>query len=225
MSRLLGIYPRAWRERYRAELTALLADRPPTVVDRFDIVLGAVDAWIHPQVTARSSDQPDDPPRSRDRLRAIAGVVSGSLFTIAGIGMNASPIVPSLGYKSVDAFGLLLVGGMALSALIALRELPGRTAAAGGWAAALLIAAVLTAMPWPVLIIGFLGYGVVTLVYGLVLAASGRQPLGVLLAIAALLLMSANTEDERALLTIPIGLAWIAVGALGVRRTPVPVAA
>jgi hypothetical protein len=46
------------------------------------------------------------------------------------------------------------------------------------------------------------------------------QAVGGLLAIAALVLSSMNTEDERALLTIPIGLAWIAVGALAIGRVP-----
>lgn len=50
MSRLLGLYPRTWRDRYGEELTVLIADRPPTFADRLDIVRGAVDARLHPQL-------------------------------------------------------------------------------------------------------------------------------------------------------------------------------
>ena len=48
MTRLIGLYPRAWRTRYEDEFLALLSDRPPDVLDRLDIVRGAIDARLHP---------------------------------------------------------------------------------------------------------------------------------------------------------------------------------
>ena len=68
--------------------------------------------------------------------------------------------------------------------------------------------------------VGFFGYILATAVFGVIVALSRGQVVGGLLAVASLVLTSLNTEDERALLTIPIGAAWIAVGALVVRRAP-----
>ena len=50
MSRLVRLYPAAWRERYAAELLDLLAERPLTLTDRIDLVRGAIDAHIQPQL-------------------------------------------------------------------------------------------------------------------------------------------------------------------------------
>ncbi len=50
MTRLIALYPEDWRTRYEAEFLSLLADRPPDPLDRLDIVRGAIDARLHPQV-------------------------------------------------------------------------------------------------------------------------------------------------------------------------------
>jgi hypothetical protein len=50
MSTLVRLYPKAWRERYEAEFRSLLEARPPTPGDRLDIVRGAIDARIHPEI-------------------------------------------------------------------------------------------------------------------------------------------------------------------------------
>jgi hypothetical protein len=51
MSRLVDLYPTAWRNRYEEEFLALLAEQPPvTIGDRIDLIRGAVDARLHPQV-------------------------------------------------------------------------------------------------------------------------------------------------------------------------------
>jgi hypothetical protein len=67
MSGLLRLYPRPWRDRYGEEFEALLADRPPTPRHRLDIVRGALDAHLHPQLV--------DPLRVVDRwwLAPLAG--------------------------------------------------------------------------------------------------------------------------------------------------------
>jgi hypothetical protein len=51
VSRLIRLYPDAWRERYGEEFAALLEERPPTIRERFDIVGGAIDAHMHPTVS------------------------------------------------------------------------------------------------------------------------------------------------------------------------------
>jgi hypothetical protein len=56
MSVLVRLYPRAWRDRYESEFLALLEARPPSPTDRFDIVRGALDARLHPQVRRGPED-------------------------------------------------------------------------------------------------------------------------------------------------------------------------
>lgn len=50
---LLHCYPRAWRERYAAEFLALLASRPLATGHVVDILRGAVDARLRPQLGRR----------------------------------------------------------------------------------------------------------------------------------------------------------------------------
>jgi hypothetical protein len=78
---LLRLYPETWRARYGAEFTDLLSARPPSPRDRFDILRGALDARLNPQLT-------EDPvvrvPTAADRVLALAGLLAGSLFTVWG---------------------------------------------------------------------------------------------------------------------------------------------
>jgi hypothetical protein len=48
--RLLRLYPRAWRERYGDEFLATVEQRSLHVADRIDIMSGAIDAWLSPDV-------------------------------------------------------------------------------------------------------------------------------------------------------------------------------
>ena len=51
MSRLLRLYPAAWRERYEAEFIGTLQERSVGVAGSVDIVRGAIDAHLHPELT------------------------------------------------------------------------------------------------------------------------------------------------------------------------------
>ncbi|MFC5825378.1 hypothetical protein [Nonomuraea insulae] len=44
---VLGLYPKAWRERYGAEVGDLVASRPVRLRTVFDLAGGAADAWFH----------------------------------------------------------------------------------------------------------------------------------------------------------------------------------
>jgi hypothetical protein len=117
----LRLYPAAWRARYGAEFTELLLARPPSVRDRLDILRGAVDARLNPQLN-------EDPvlrnPTAADRLLALAGVAAGALFTVwAAIITLASPrwesgdiVDESLGAIAFGAggIGMLLAVGVLL---------------------------------------------------------------------------------------------------------------
>ena len=50
MSRLLRLYPAAWRERYEAEFIGTLQERPVGPTGSVDIVNGAIDAHLHPEL-------------------------------------------------------------------------------------------------------------------------------------------------------------------------------
>jgi hypothetical protein len=52
---MVRLYPRAWRERYEDEFVALLEERPASVLDVYDLALGALDAWLSPQVVSERS--------------------------------------------------------------------------------------------------------------------------------------------------------------------------
>ena len=227
MSRLVDLYPPAWRDRFRAELEDLLADRPPTVRDRLDILRGAIDAWIHPQVIAGAPRDEKGTLGSRV-FTGAAAVVGGGLWIAGALTINATQMNPSLDYKEPTAGVVVVVAGMLVTSLAA-------TAVAGSvvvgsrslgpTAIGMLLGAMLTAMPWPMLIIGFYGYILATLAFGAVLALSAGRLVGGVLAVAALILSAFNVQDERALIAIPFGLAWIAVGSIPVRRAPAAPAA
>jgi hypothetical protein len=89
MTRLVALYPRDWRNRYEDEFLSLLADRPPDQFDRIDIIRGAIDARLHPQVTHAAPEPPDPLPyngpwtvRSAGRLTLI-----GAFLWLATIGI------------------------------------------------------------------------------------------------------------------------------------------
>jgi hypothetical protein len=52
MTWLLQLYPPRWRRRYGAELRAVIAAQPFSLGASFDLIAGAADAWLHPQLIA-----------------------------------------------------------------------------------------------------------------------------------------------------------------------------
>ena len=82
---LLHLYPAAWRARYGDEFIELLAARPPSLRDRFDILSGAVDARLHPQVAGDARE----PGLRRDRSLGAVIVLAGALLSAwAGLGLT-----------------------------------------------------------------------------------------------------------------------------------------
>jgi len=69
MSILLRLYPRPWRDRFEEEFVAVLSDRPPSLAARADIVRGAIDAWLQPQLAG-----PDRVP-DRHGFTTLAGLL------------------------------------------------------------------------------------------------------------------------------------------------------
>lgn len=85
MSRLVRLYPAAWRDRYEAEFVDLLEDRPPSLADRFDIVRAALDAHLRPQVLGlRTGAEPASfAPTRWMRWFGLLGLVGGALLLAA----------------------------------------------------------------------------------------------------------------------------------------------
>ena len=95
MSRLLTLYPRPWRERYGAEFAELLSGRQATWRDRFDVVKGALDAWLDPQLIAPAR------PRYPDRVDRLAGVGTiAAGLSLIGWGIGAALFAPRWDYQA-----------------------------------------------------------------------------------------------------------------------------
>lgn len=50
MTFLLKLYPPGWRRRYGAELSELVATQAFSIGSAIDLLAGAVDAWLHPEL-------------------------------------------------------------------------------------------------------------------------------------------------------------------------------
>jgi hypothetical protein len=119
MSRLVDLYPRAWRERYGDELRALLEQRPPSVRDRLDVLRGALDARIHPQLAGPTEPEPIDEAVTNSR-RAGRFTLAGALAWIAGmvVAVNGPLVHESWGTYRDGAGGLpFIILAMALLAV------------------------------------------------------------------------------------------------------------
>ncbi len=72
MSRLVSLYPRAWRARYGDELEDLVAARPPGLGGSLDLLLGALDAHRHPELVDVTAPLPTGAePVSRQRYQDL----------------------------------------------------------------------------------------------------------------------------------------------------------
>ena len=184
-TRIVALYPRAWRARYGDELEALLEAGSLGIRDRIDLVRGALDAHLHP---ARPSPLP-----------VVAALSASALVTAHAIVLAAQPVPLDWPGYLEEALPLVILAVVALLPAIvglwlklgdadgALGRL-GLLVAVGGhlaWLVALLAAALrveygpLTAVAATVAMAG-------TAALGIALAGHARVALGVLLSSAAL---------------------------------------
>ena len=222
MSRLIRLYPAAWRARYEEEFLVLLAERRPSIRDRIDIVAGAVDARLRPQVSAATRTAMPLP----HRLPGLAALIAGSLFSIGYLGILLDP-----GWESVG--GSL----MGISLLLGFLSLPGtyferyaRQLKAG---LALGVPCLVSAavLPWPLYNAPALVVFTLAVAGSLALAAARAGVpartrwilVGVVVALPAalaapVLIMGLPADRSTALAlavaaVLPYGLAWVAIGA------------
>lgn len=60
MTWLLVLYPPRWRRRYGEELCALIGTRPFSFASMVDVIAGAIDAWLDPQMMTAAQSAPDE---------------------------------------------------------------------------------------------------------------------------------------------------------------------
>ncbi len=225
MSRLLNLYPAGWQERYRAEMIDLLAEHPPTWRDRLDLVLGALDARLNPQVRGGPATSERDLPGPRTIAISIGALVGGALWIAGGLALNGAGFTSPDGYRESAGAAVIFAVGALVCALAAV-ALAGSSRTRRRSGVAMLVMAPLILLPWPFVAVGLFGTAFATCAYGIALFREGGRLVGLVVAVSALALASMNTEDERALLSIPLGIAWLAIGAIAlVRRWPAPIRA
>ena len=229
MTALIRLYPAAWRERYEAEFLGILEARPPSSRDRLDIVRGALDARLHPEIPGGSEAR-----RSTQGagLAAVSSILAGAVF-LAWVGLILRDFRGWDGVEPETSGVMLVLSGVAsllLAAthvLLAHAGLPSMRAFGGVGASVEAVSFVLTAFG-----------GGTTLLFAIVgsvilaLAMAGRTvPVWLsvvwigasVLLVAAMLGFMAGGGTAVGLMPAlaPFGLVWLLVG-LTVGRSGVP---
>ena len=118
----LKLYPRAWRQRYGAELADLVASQPRSVQLAIDVLGGAIDAHLKPQAFAQRRD--DDGGRHRGGLDMLTRLKDGGTetcttrkdaFVGAGLTLGAALVVAAI----------MVIGDNPLAKTIGLTMFPG----------------------------------------------------------------------------------------------------
>lgn len=201
--RLLRLYPRAWRDRYGAEMAALLESTAPDFRARVDLVRGALDAHL-----SRADAAPG-------RIGIAAALVAGAAWTIIAVASLGAPAPPDWPGYLVETLPLAAIGASAiLVAAIA--------AARPAWSANGLplefglVAVVVGHGFWVVaLCLAVFGgpYGAITAVASS-LAAIATAWLGIALMRAGLHPIGEAVAVAGAVLLVPSPSAWLVSGAL-----------
>jgi hypothetical protein len=223
MRRLLRLYPRAWRARYGAELASIFEARPPTIGDRFDIVRGAFDAHLHPELVDPDAESRDIPGRASGSV--LSGLLIGLGSALWLVGVFAVAVQPlGFGDRDTSMLGLFVpIAGVLYAAGIARLVwsggIPGRIGSAiiAGFAITIL------PMTWPLTVFGFYGLLFSLGITALNRAVAGRWPgwLAAMISVAAVLGLGTNTETGAIwLATMPAFAMAILAVLSGFRRLP-----
>jgi hypothetical protein len=126
---MLRLYPAAWRERYGEEFAAVLDSQRPSVGIVLDVLAGAVDAHVHPQIhSSRSKSLPGEDTmtlamlqrcavggpklspqdrRAAEKSMIISSLIMAALYmALTKIYRSALP-VQAFGYAFVPFLGLI----------------------------------------------------------------------------------------------------------------------
>jgi len=222
---LVRLYPSSWRARYGAEFADLLAARSPSFRDRVDIVLGAIDARINPQVGHADDDEIRLP--AEPSIRVLLVTAGGLLTAWALIGVSLVrpwnsgewPYEPAL---STVAWVVGMLGALGVGAALFLlagrhSEAIGSSGSLGGLGAGLGL--VLASLGGGVAALALLGIGTASLAWALRGRMLGAATAVTLAGMTALLIgayvafAAGGGQDVRILWGIvAYGPAWILVG-------------
>jgi hypothetical protein len=232
MTRLIGLYPRPWRDRYEAEFRDLLAARPPGIGDRIDIIRAALDEHLRPQVPG--------PGRVRDRI-GVAPLAGFVAFLVAIVVAANGPI-------RYDEYGMYRDGALGIPLFIAslvllsiglhrvVERLPddATAARAAGWTA-IVLGPLWSLMPWvyPVgfvfmlavlgLVVGAPKHGIWPASSEIVLVGALAVPAGLLLALPFLPWYTMRVVGfSFAIVMIPLSISMLVVGWVVFRGAPKP---
>jgi hypothetical protein len=136
---LLLLYPRAWRERYQAEMEAVLDDVGPDLRTAMDLVGCAVDAHLNPRGGSR--------PLSRVLLLRVVLLAVLGMLAFSAVSWVERPLQPGISYEPWTTIALLapvVVAGLA--ALVSWRS--GWRLSTVFWAFAALESALGTGLMW-----------------------------------------------------------------------------
>lgn len=121
MRGLLALYPGPWRRRYGLEFAAMLDEQPASPALIFDIVLGAIDAHLDPQV----AEDGEDPLRRRMKEVVMDGLRSRSVVLAIGLLLPVALLVTAYLFPSVIRDGAVF-GGLAIVTALATGLIVGR---------------------------------------------------------------------------------------------------
>ncbi|HVQ21791.1 MAG TPA: hypothetical protein VMT36_00840 [Candidatus Saccharimonadia bacterium] len=228
MSNLLRLYPQAWRDRYGDELLAVLEDRPASLTDYLDLMRGALDARLHPQV--RGTATPDKESSMNQRVLALSAF-AGGVFWMAGFAAwLTSPLDVTGDHSSTLAIPLVALS-IALMG-IGIGELGTRPGDDGSPFAGHLIAgtsvvlAVLLPLPtilnltdalWGIIVLALFGFPVIAALGAGRAQRNGVLPTWLMLAIfggaiSAWVGYGGSTPDSAKWVGLFLGLAFLLLG-------------
>lgn len=224
MSAILRLYPPAWRERYGDELVALLEEHPASPLDHLDLIRGAIDARLHPQVQGTDVSPEQEIPMNQKQLGVVAAI-GGIVWILAVVSVFVLPRQAD-GYRDVSlaAFGLAL--GIAMTG-IALGELGTRQGSPISTRTGHVVAVIGVALgglmltPWPFFVIGLVGFPVLGVVAAVRGAMNGALPgwFVILFAVASVASITGSmgdigNSDVGPLLIGVVGLAALVLAGL-----------
>ena len=230
MSRLIALYPAAWRARYEAELVDLLEERPLSFRDAVDLIRGAVDARLHPQLVDGGGADMEMAPEGR--VSGVAAISGGLVWLVLSVVVG----LMAMGRSETDVTGLFLIAVVFMMiGLIGPLPAARRRQVRRGLAAAGILLGLGLLLPWElkgppaVSLVALSAAGLLTLatlragvpagVRWVVLGLAFVIPFAIMF-MGAMGLFDPGPVNQwiQGVVLAPYGIAWLLLGILMVRR-------
>jgi hypothetical protein len=229
MSALLRLYPRPWRDRYGDELEALLEEHPPTLADHFDLIRGALDARLHPQVQGADTPPEQETPMN-NKLLGLLAAIGGLAWLLTVVTLFVMPL-DAAGERNQSVTLVAVALAMALTG-VALGELgtrpgsPDSTSTGHKVAILSVVFGALMPLPWPGPVIGGFAFPVLGVIAAWRGATNGTLPrwfvavfvVGAVASTAAVVGQSTRNSEFGPFLIVAMGLAALALAVVAIGR-------